>query len=99
MKKNDVFALTAPNGVEVTGVVTAIISSTKYQTVALCYAQNRLFTFYEHIAYDVESGEAESDYSYGEILVDYAVLPDYDKLLEDYQHQLDMADNYASREY
>lgn len=99
MKKNDVFTFTAPNGVEVTGVVTAIISSTKYQTVALCYAQNRLFTFYEHIAYDVESGEAESDYSYGEILVDYAVLPDYDKILEDYQHQLDIADNYASREY
>ena len=99
MKKNEIFTFTAPNGVEVTGVVTAIISSTKYQTVALCYAQNRLFTFYEHIAYDAESGEAESDYSYGEILVDYAVLPDYDRLLEDYRHQLDMADNYASREY
>lgn len=99
MKKNNVFTFTAPNGVEVTGVVIAIISSTKYQTVALCYAQNRLFTFYEHIAYDMETGDVESDYSYGEILVDYAVLPDYDGLLEDYQHQLDMANDYASREY
>jgi len=84
MKKNDVFTFTAPSGVEVTGVVTAIISSTKYQTVALCYAQNRLFTFYEHIAYDIESGEAKSDYSYREILVEYAVLPDYDEFLARY---------------
>lgn len=83
MKKNDVFTFTASNGVEVTAVVLAIISSSKYQTVALCYAQNRLFTFYEHIAY-TESGEAESDYSYGEILVECAVLLDYDRMLERY---------------
>lgn len=84
MKKNDIFTFTAPNGVEETAVVIAIISSSRYQTVALCYTQNRLFTFYEHIAYDIESGEAESDYSYGEILVKYAVLPDYDELLARY---------------
>ena len=89
MKKNEIFTFTAPNGVEVTGVVTAIISRTKYQTVALCYAQNRLFTFYEHIAYDVESGEANYDYSYGEIIVDYAVLPDYDAMLEAEQQKFD----------
>lgn len=97
MKKNDVFTFTASNGVEVTAVVIAIISSSRYQTVALCYSQNRLFTFYEHIAYDVESGEAESDYSYGEILVEYVVLPDYDVILEDYQHQIDMANDYADK--
>jgi len=97
MKKNDVFTFTAPNGVEVTGVVTAIISSTKYQTVALCYAQNRLFTFYEHIAYDMETGDAESDYSYGEILVDYAILPDYDDMLEAYSdHLLTMAEEQSN---
>ena len=84
MKKNDIFTFTSPNGVEVTAIVIAIISSSRYQTIALCYAQNRLFTFYEHIAYDVESGEAESDYSYGEILVEYAVLPDYDEFLARY---------------
>ena len=84
MKKNDVFTFTAPNGVEVIGVVTAIISSTKHQTVALCYAQNRLFTFYEHIAYDIETGEAVSDYSYGEVLVDYCILPKYDNALNRY---------------
>lgn len=84
MKKNDVFTFTAPNGAKVTGVVTAIISSTKYQTIALCYAQNRLFTFYEHIAYDTETGETESDYSYGEVLVDYCILPKYDDTLNRY---------------
>lgn len=99
MKRNEIFTFTAPNGVEVIGVVTAIISSTKYQSVALCYAQNRLFTFYEHIAYDMETGDAESDYSYGEVLVDYAILPDYDAMLENYQHQIDMANDYASKEY
>ncbi len=97
MKKNDIFTFTSPNRVEVTGVVTAIISRTKYQTVALCYAQNRLFTFYEHIAYDIETGDAESDYSYGKILVDYAILPDYDDLLENYYHQQDIANDYANK--
>jgi hypothetical protein len=84
MKKNDVFTFTAPNGVGVTAVAVAVISSSKYQTVALCYAQNRLFTYYEHIAYDVETGEPNTDYNYGEVLVDYAILPDYDALLERY---------------
>ena len=88
MKKNEIFTFTAPNGVGVTGVVTAIINSTKYQTVALCYAQNRLFTFYEYIAFDMETGDTESDYSYGEVLVDYCILPDYDDLLERYSDHL-----------
>ena len=88
MKKNDVFTFTAPNGAEGTAIVVAIISSSKYQTVALCYAQNRLFTFYEHIAYDIETGDAESDYSYGEVLVDYCILPDYDAMLEEYSDHL-----------
>lgn len=82
MEKNVIFTFTAPNGVVVTAVVVAIISSSKYQTEALCYAQNRLFTFYEHIAYDIETGEPESDYSYGEVLCDYAILPEYDDVLK-----------------
>ena len=86
MKKNDVFTFTAPNGVEVAAVVIAIISNSKYQTITLCYAQNRLFTYYEHIAYDAETGDAESDYSYGEVVVDYAILPDYDEMLARYNN-------------
>lgn len=82
MKKNEIFNFMAPNGVVVTAVVVAIISSSRYQTVALCYTQNRLFTFYEHIAYSMESGEADTDYSCGEILVDYVVIPYYDDMLK-----------------
>lgn len=81
MEKNVIFTFTAPNGAKVTAVIVAIISSSEYQTEALCYAQNRLFTFYEHIAYDIETGEPESDYSYGEVLCDCAVLPEYDYIL------------------
>ena len=45
------------------------------------------------------SHDVETTGYHQEIIVDYAVIPDYDRLLEDYQHQLDMADDYASREY
>jgi hypothetical protein len=82
MEKNTIFTLTTSNGAEVTAVVVAIISSSKYQTEVLCYAQNMLFTLYEHIAYDIETGEPESDYSYGEVLCDYAILPEYDDILK-----------------
>jgi hypothetical protein len=90
MQKNEVFTFINTNKVKVTAVVVAIISSSKYQTTAICYAQNRLFTFNEHVFYNVESGEAESNcsYSYGEVLVDYAVLPDYNKRLKTEQGPL-----------
>ena len=32
-----------------------------------------------------------------EVLIDYCILPDYDNLLEDYQHQIDMANDYADK--
>jgi hypothetical protein len=35
--------------------------------------------------------------NYGEVLVDYAILPDYDEQLENYYHQLDMANDYADK--
>ena len=95
MKKNDIFTFTAPNGVEVTGVVvgTTGVQEDYFGRQFLnhvCYAQNRLFTYNEWI--DIEQK------MYGEVLVDYAILPNYDNVLEDYQHQLDIADDYASRE-
>ena len=96
MRKDDVFTFTAPNGVEVIGVVVAIISRSKCQTVAMCYAQNRLFVFYkynpknwtiESLAYSKEKDEEEPGRSYvGETLVDYAILPEYDKILKNHQH-------------
>ena len=32
-----------------------------------------------------------------ETLVDYCTLPEYDVMLEDYQHQIDMANDYADK--
>lgn len=113
MKKNDIFTFTAPNGVEVTAVVLDIMKAnvtynylfTKY----LCYAQNRLFSYYVTrrtvpVAIDKdEFGDDKFDYQevyesqYGEVIADYAILPDYDRMLEDYQHQIDMANDYADK--
>ena len=41
----------------------------------------------------------ESPLEVQEVLVDYAILPEYDSMLEEYQHQQDMVDDYASKEY
>lgn len=83
MKKNDVFTFTAPNGVEVTAVV---INRVAYEidhleTVErwLCYAQNRLFTYEE--SHPICHDELPHTFEYGEVIVDYAILPDYDELL------------------
>ena len=109
MKKNDVFIFTAPNGVEVTAVVIAELSSSYNEMddsvykEFLCYAQNRLFTYAETYrrenAFTPEEAIFTTESVYGEILVDYCILPDYDAILEDYQHQLDIADDYADREH
>ena len=97
MKKNDVFTFIAPNGEEVTGACLDLIRSTYesgvWYVTYLCYAQNRLFTIKEErgtvpVAVDIdEFGDdvfEEQEYitqNYGEIFVDYAILPDYDAML------------------
>jgi len=43
------------------------------------------------------SHEVKTTGSSQEILVDYCILPEYDSMLEDYQHQLDMANDYADK--
>ena len=70
MKKNDVFTFTAPNGAEVQAVVVHVAKSTY-----LCYAQNRLFEMWE---------SPEFGLAYNGIIVDYAILPDYDEMLARY---------------
>ena len=107
MKKNDVFTFTAPNGVEVTAIVIDLISyeSTKYNPLIkvatyLAYAQNRIFRCWtvNHFNEDNEASfVVYNPENY--IIVDYCIIPECDKLLEDYYHQLDMADDYASKEY
>lgn len=108
MKKNDIFTFTAPNGVEVTAVVVAILQASdetfdgvlQINETCLCYAQNRLFTYEWHdSSYEVGYEEYAHSFgeSYGEVIVDNCILPDYDAILEDYQHQIDMANDYADK--
>lgn len=95
MKKNDIFTFTAPNGIEVTAVVVAILQVSdetfdgvlQINEICLCYAQNRLFTYEWHdSSYEVGYEEYAHSFgeSYGEVLVDYAILPDYDEWLARY---------------
>jgi hypothetical protein len=88
MKKNDVFTFTAPNGAEVTGVVIYrrklqnFVNYVQYEYVA--YAQNRLFTCTQmERVIDRENYNA-CPIEYGHVLVDYAILPDYDAMLDRY---------------
>ena len=97
MKKNDVFTFTAPNGEEVIGVCLKTLNSTRYQITYLCYAQNRLFTIIAQEETNFDNGHVDWITIYGEDLVDYCILPDYDTMLEDYQHQIDMANDYADK--
>lgn len=88
MKKNDVFTFTAPNGVEVVAVVVSLMKKTIIKDSHgfnsmfvydwLCYAQNRLFTYMEI------SHKKGINTRYGEVIVDHAILPDYDELLARY---------------
>lgn len=93
MKKNDVFTFTAPNGAEVTGIVVNLLTSSieegpcdyyEFRTW-LCYAQNRLFTYMEAYGSRWPDEPEETLWtSFDKVLVDYAILPDYDDLLERY---------------
>jgi hypothetical protein len=92
MKKNDVFTFTAPNGVEVTGVVVGEISCRNEGSIdvveLLCYAQNRLFVVTEEYLTYIDEDNHEQRVLLGstqrEVLVNYAILPDYDSALAEY---------------
>ena len=83
MKKNDIFTFTAPNGVEVTGVCLYPIFKGTAVTTYVCYAQNRLFTMLEEST--MTDKGVEKNMKYHEVIVDYAILPDYDTLLDNYK--------------
>jgi hypothetical protein len=94
MKKNDVFTFTAPNGVEVTAVVISVVDATlpckidkcwtERRMLYTCYGQNRIFTMTAKIEGSRLFWKEVGNPEYGEVLVDYAVLPDYDGILEVY---------------
>ena len=81
MKKNDIFTFTTPNGVEVTAIVVSIIRDDRDDKWYLCYAQNRLFDYRIIVGFD---------HPITNIWVDYAILPDYDNMLEEYERNLVM---------
>lgn len=85
MKKNDVFTFTTPNGVEVTAVVLESIFQGSCKSTLICYAQNRIFTYIEEECLKFEgTAEWKKEYSYGKVIVDYCILPDYDEMLARY---------------
>ena len=97
MKTNDIFTFIAPNGVEVTAIVLdkQLIENSIFFTIYqyTCYAQNRLFYYTERYFPDVDKTELKE----GKVIADYAILPKYDTILENYQHQIDMANDYADK--
>ena len=99
MEKNEIFTFTAPNEVEVTAVIiNRVAYEVDYKEAIerwLCYAQNRLFTYEE--SHSIWQEDAPHKFKYGEVLVEYCILPDYDVMLENYQHQIDMANDYADK--
>lgn len=97
MKKNDIFTFTAPNGAEVTGVVINLYDSAYYvqeenkmnaDKMILAYAQNRLVLLKDNRVW--LNGKYFGNLVQDRILVDYAILPDYDEMLEEYQRDIDM---------
>lgn len=97
MKKNDIFTFIAPNGEEVTAIVLDIIDrSWKYAYTNtlkyLCYAQNRLFTgsndvtdmTNDALAEEEDRKYKDSAFKQDEIIVNYVIIPDYDRLFARY---------------
>lgn len=90
MEKNDVFTFTAPNGVEVIAVCLANMGLVGNMTQYLCYSQNKIFTMNEfYSTWTEETGEIceNAQMDYGEVVVDYCILPDYDVALADFQNK------------
>ena len=77
----ELIKIETPNGV----VINALLFKS-FGHVNLCYAQNRIFTVLyvdNRDMRDPETGECGTEeYHYGEILVEYAVIPELDKEVE-----------------
>ncbi len=90
MKKNDVFTFTALNKVEVTAVVLTILRVCKtdeektFICEYLCYAQNKLLEVSSYYG-EVDGETKEWGFCIDSVIVDYAILPDYNFLLDTYK--------------
>lgn len=115
MNKHDVFRFTAPNGVEVVAVVLDIMKANITEDCLfnkyLCYAQNKLFSYYVTrrtvpvaIGKD-EFGDDKFDYQevyesqYGEVIVDYAILPDFDEQLRKFTLNEETMNTFSPDDY
>lgn len=90
MKKNEVFIFTAPNKIDITAVCLANMGCVGNMTQYLCYAQNKLFTINEFYSkWTEETGEIceDTQLCYGEVVVDYCILPEYNVILTEFQNK------------
>lgn len=78
MKKNEIFTFISN---EVTAVVVETVFKGTVEQLDICYAQNRLFTWNETQVRTQHGWKTEGEY--GKIIVDYAILPDYDDMLQE----------------
>jgi hypothetical protein len=102
MKRGDLFTFNSPAGVEVTAVVLHVNKvyedSDGMMFEHICYAQNRLFTYFVKYgdmpveSYDENLNRVAINYqtvvltaAFGEVIVDYVVIPDYDDALENHK--------------
>lgn len=86
-EEKEIFTFTAPNGVEVTGVCLYPVSKGAAVKIYLCYTQNRLFTMLEEET--MTDRGIQKTMHYHEIIADYAILPDYDAMLEAEQQKFE----------
>ena len=108
MDKNDIFVFTAPNGAEYVAVILETVEHFSSR-VHICYSQNKLFTYIEKLdkvivavgidefGDDIFEESLNTEYYYGDVITDYCTIPEYDRRLEDYYHQLDMANDYSDK--
>ena len=89
MKKNDIITFKAPNGVEVTAVIINRYDSAYYvqeenkvkaDKMVLAYAQNRLVLLKDDRVW--LNGKYFGNLVQARILVDYCIIPEYDKMLK-----------------
>lgn len=83
MEKGTVFTF-EDNNTEIEAVVVDVQSMGDCQNMYICYAQNRLFTYWVQGYQDMETGEWNSEYIEGKTIVDYCIIPEYDDILATY---------------
>lgn len=98
MKQKDIFTCKTPIEVELTAIVVSVVWSTENVVKYLCYSNNMLFYYIEEKEYCYDNNETYWRGFYNNTVISNVFIPEYDKLLEEYQHQLDKANNHSNKE-